>query len=110
MRAMRILAEDPNPEAAHGLQARLAQSAAPVEPLQDKSDTAMLNALRVTQARFNEKKRVYDLSREARLLADPAPNHLKVRIIRPRAQLIGHEKRILQAYVDFIVEVKELLA
>jgi len=101
---MRIIAEDPNPGSNLGLQTRMAKSAEPVVPIQEKSDTGMLNELRVAQARFNEKKRVYDLSRQARLLADPTPNHLKVRILRPRSQLIGQEKRVLQAYVDFVVE------
>ena len=91
----------------------------------------MLLELREVQARFNEKKRIYDLSREARLLKDPSLGSLKVtwpleaspcycfrlcnapllllpvqiKILRPRAQLVGLEKRILEAYVDFIVEV-----
>jgi hypothetical protein len=30
---------------------------------------------------------------------------VKIKVLRPRAQLIGAEKRVQGAYVDFIIEV-----
>jgi len=104
MRAARILAEDPNPTAADNLREKLLASSAPVAPIQAVSDLARLQKLSITNAKFQEQKRVYDLSRKARLLKDE-PGRIKIRVVRPRAQMIGEDKRTTQAYADFFVEV-----
>lgn len=104
MRAARILAEDPNPTAAENLREKLLASAAPVTPIQSVSDLSRLQKLSITNAKFQEQKRVYDLSRKARLLKEE-PGRLKVRVLRPRTQMIGEDKRSTEAFADFFVEV-----
>ena len=105
MRAARIIADDPNPDSASALKETLKLRSQPAVVINEVSDTTALAKLRVTQAKFQEKKRLYDLSREARLLKEQAPGFIKIKVLRPRAQMVGEEKRILDAYVDFIVEV-----
>jgi len=36
-------------------------------------------------------------------MQDPAPGNIKVKILRPRAQMIGEAKKTSEAYVDFLV-------
>mmetsp|Transcript_26983 Transcript_26983/g.60352 ORF Transcript_26983/g.60352 Transcript_26983/m.60352 type:complete len:224 (+) Transcript_26983:178-849(+) len=104
MRAARILQEDPNPSAKDDLLEYLKGAAAPVTPIQSQSDTTSLRTLRIAQGKFQEKKRLYDLSREARLLRDE-PGWIKLKVVRPRVQMQHEEKFVRDAYVDFIVEV-----
>jgi len=64
MRAAKILADDPNPLAAEHLRQTLKASATPIPTIQAVSDTVRLQNLRMSQAKFREAKRKYDLSRE----------------------------------------------
>lgn len=113
MRAARILqaiAEDPNPRAAEQLRSRLEQTASPATPIQLTSDTNRLKTLRVVLAKFKEKERIEALSREARMLRDPEAGVLKIRIVRPRAQLMSDERTVREAYAALTVECDSRLA
>jgi hypothetical protein len=96
MRAIRQLLDDTslNAGADGHLRASLAARSIPAIPIQKISDAKRLALLRITHAKFREAKRKYDLSREARLFRDVDVGRVKIRIIRPRAQNIGEEKRI----------------
>mmetsp|Transcript_21582 Transcript_21582/g.25522 ORF Transcript_21582/g.25522 Transcript_21582/m.25522 type:complete len:167 (-) Transcript_21582:46-546(-) len=105
MRAVRILAEDPNPRAQENLKEKLIASSTPTPPIQAVSDCTRLKTLSITNAKFRENKRLYDLSRKARLLNTDNPGFVKVRVVRPRSQMMGELPRVVEAYADFNVEV-----
>jgi hypothetical protein len=97
MRAARILADDPNPRAAESLKEKLVASATPIVPIQAVSDCTRLKTLSVTNGKFREKKRLYDLSRQARLLREVS-GIVKLRVVRPRSQLMGDKHSVVEAY------------
>lgn len=98
--------DDPNPHAAEDLKQTLIHAATPVPTIQPVSDSARLKELRQTQAKFQEKIRLHGLSREARMLQEQVPGKVRLRVLRPRAQLVGVEKRVADAYGVVRVSVK----
>lgn len=112
MRAAReILAEDPNPNAANALLRTLQFKQIPVPVIQPVNDTVRLKKLRQTLESFNEKARRSRLAREARRMigsgsgdsVSSTESPCRIRIVRPRAQLLGHGKEEKQAYAYFTV-------
>ena len=115
MRAARsILAEeDPNPDAAAALLATLRFKQIPVPVIQPVNDTVRLKKLRQTLESFNEKARRSRLAREARMIGSgsgsgsgdsaSSSSPCRIRIVRPRAQLLGEGPKAQQAYAFFTV-------
>ena len=119
--------EDPNPNAARHLHQTLELRRTPIAPIQPVNDTTRLVKLRHTLGRFMEKERRSRLGREARLMDGPEKNIsiningnrgdngeeygksdlVRVRVMRPRVQLLSETKRSQQAYDFFTVTVDE---
>ncbi len=86
-------------EAMESLRSHLVLAATPVVLIQPMSDCACLKVLRSAQGKFQESKRLYDLSRNARQLRDLSePGRVRLRVMRPRVQMCGLEKRVAEAY------------
>ena len=110
--ARRILAEeDPNPNSHAHLHASLVERKRPIPTIQPVNDTVRLQRLRKTLGSFNEKARVGRLARDARLMVpdrkvqfnSDVMDLVRVRVVRPRAQLLGEGTTAQSAYRYFTV-------